>query len=233
MRSGARIDLTGTGLSGASAPSRSHPPAAPRAHTQALDEPFEGARVTQTQVPAAAARLRHGVNLSHWYSQVYVAPGYSAAHYDSYMGQSDLELIAAQGFDHVRFPIAVEHLVEADGSRLDREFVARIEHEIDQLQALGLAVIVDAHPETEYKKTLARSDEAAERFVRMWSNLAARFADSDPASTAFEVLNEPDLGDNARWVEILNRSAGAIRAAAPEHTIVASGDLYSQVPTLL
>src|SRR5450756_498181 len=182
MRSGARIDLTGTGLSGASAPSRSHPPAAPRAHTQALDEPFEGARVTQTQGPAAAARLRHGVNLSHWFSQVYVAPGYSAAHYDSYMGQSDLELIAAQGFDHVRFPIAVEHLVEADGSRLDREFVARIEREIDQLHALGLAVIVDAHPEAEFKNDLARSDDAVERFVIMWSNLAARFADSDPAS---------------------------------------------------
>ena len=82
--------------------------------------------MTQTQWPAVAARLRQGVNLSHWYSQVYVAPGYSAAHYDSYMKQSDLELIAAQGFDHVRFPIAVEHLVEADGSRLDPEFVARI-----------------------------------------------------------------------------------------------------------
>jgi endoglucanase len=198
-----------------------------------LDEPFEGAQVTQTQVPAAAARLRHGVNLSHWFSQVYVAPGYSAAHYDSYMKQSDLELIAAQGFDHVRFPIGVEHLLEADGSGLDAEFVARIEREIAQLHALGLAVIVDAHPEAEFKNDLARSDDAVERFVSMWSALAARFADSDPASTAFEVLNEPDIGDNARWVEILNRGLGAIRAAAPEHSVVASGDLFSQLPTLL
>lgn len=189
--------------------------------------------MTQTQGPAAAARLRHGVNLSHWFSQVYVAPGYSTAHYDSYMGQSDLELIAAQGFDHVRFPIGVEHLVEADGSRLDPEFVARIEREIDQLHALGLAVIVDAHPEAEFKHALANSDDAVERFVGMWSALAARFAGTDPASTAFEVLNEPDIGDNARWVEILNRGLGAIRAAAPEHSVVASGDLFSQLPTLL
>ena len=51
------------------------------------------------------------------------------------------------GFDHVRFPISVEHLVDGDGSRLEPEFAARVEREIERVQALGLAVIVDAHSE--------------------------------------------------------------------------------------
>ena len=46
--------------------------------------------MTQTQWPTAASRLRHGVNMSHWYAQVYMAPGYCAAHYESHMQQSDL-----------------------------------------------------------------------------------------------------------------------------------------------
>ena len=189
--------------------------------------------MTQTQWPTAASRLRHGVNLSHWYAQVYMAPGYCAAHYESHMQQSDLELIASMGFDHVRFPISVEHMVESDGSRLEPEFAARVEREIERVQALGLAVIVDAHSEAEYKKALAESDDAVERFVGMWSRLAARFAAFDPASTVLEVLNEPGIGDTTRWVEILGRSIEAIRAVAPEHTIAASGDDFSQIPRLL
>ena len=181
-----------------------------------------------------AARLQHGVNLSHWYGQVYMSPGYTAEHYASYMQQSDLELIASMGFDHVRFPFALEQMVSGDpAAPLRSEFVDRVETEIERILALGLAVIVDPHPENEYKHGLAMSDIVATQFAAFWAALAARWSYLDPDRTVFEVLNEPGIEDASRWNAIQDEAFRKIRAAAPNHTVVLAGDQYSQVPELL
>ncbi|MET0302941.1 MAG: cellulase family glycosylhydrolase [Microbacteriaceae bacterium] len=180
-----------------------------------------------------ARRLTRGVNLSHWYGQVYMEPGYTPEHYASYNRDADLDLIARMGFDHVRFPLALERLIAADGPDLDDDFASRVRREVDRLQARGLTVVVDLHPENEFKDALAADDAAVDRFVATWVRVAERFADTDPASTVFEVLNEPSIGDAARWGDILRRSITAIRSRAPHHTILVSGDHYSEIPRLL
>ena len=181
-----------------------------------------------------AATLRHGVNLSHWYGQVYMAPGYRPEHYERYMQQRDLEIIASLGFDHVRFPLALEQMLAPDADPpMRQEFVDRVEHEIERLHALGLAVIVDLHPEDEYKRDLAANDRAVDAFVAFWSALATRWAHLDPERTVFEVLNEPGIGDASRWNQMQGAALRAIRSAAPDHTVIVSGDQYSQVPELL
>lgn len=180
-----------------------------------------------------ARPLRRGVNLSHWYGQVYFAPGYSPAHYADYLRQDDLELIAALGFDHVRLPLALEQMLGADGDSLETDFVDRVAHEVDRLHRLDLSVTIDLHPEGEFKDALARSDAAVDRFVADWGRIAARFADTDPELTVFEVLNEPGIGDAGRWAGLLERSVAAIRRPAPRHTVIVAGDHYSEVPRLL
>ena len=69
-----------------------------------------------TPLPLAAARadrLRRGINLSHWFSQIYWQPGYSPAHFDTYIRASDFALIRDMGFDHVRFPVNCEPIMAA------------------------------------------------------------------------------------------------------------------------
>src|SRR5215813_870959 len=51
---------------------------------------------------ARFARLRRGINLSHWFSQ---APNYTKLRLDTHTTAQDIALIKAMGFDHVRFPI--------------------------------------------------------------------------------------------------------------------------------
>src|SRR6476646_8071593 len=53
-------------------------------------------------LPARFAHLRHGINLSHWFSQ---AADYSKTHLDTHTTANDIALIKSLGFDHVRFPI--------------------------------------------------------------------------------------------------------------------------------
>src|SRR6202163_4664688 len=57
----------------------------------------------QSEVPASRlARLRHGINLSHWFAQ---SADYSRAHLESHTTAEDIALIRKIGFDHVRLTL--------------------------------------------------------------------------------------------------------------------------------
>src|SRR2546425_6630237 len=57
----------------------------------------------KSEVPASRlARLRHGINLSHWFAQ---SADYSKAHLESHTTADDIGLIRSLGFDHVRLTI--------------------------------------------------------------------------------------------------------------------------------
>lgn len=181
-----------------------------------------------------ASRLRHGVNLSHWFSQVYWEPGYTAGHFDAYIRETDLALVAGMGFDHVRLPVACEPLLSgAAGGVLPRDYLDRILRNIVRLLGHGLAVIVDVHPEDPFKRALAASPATAAAFVDLWRQLAAAVAPLDPERVFLEILNEPCINDAARWNDLQNTAAAAIRAEAPLNTLVISGDRCSPVPELL
>lgn len=184
---------------------------------------------------ARAGRLRRGINLSHWYSQIYWPPGYVPAHFDTYVRTADFALIRDMGFDHVRFAVNCEPILaaaSADGS-LPADYIARIQNQIRDLHDHDLAVIVDIHPEDSFKKGLAYSDSAVATFVDFWTQLAAALVGFDPERTFFEILNEPCVHNAARWNRIQKRVAAAIRAVAPDHTLIISGDQWSQLAELL
>src|ERR1700733_3748995 len=57
-------------------------------------------------VPAArAARLRHGINASEWFAQVYDKRGYTREHFQSWTTSDDIALMKSMGFDHVRLSV--------------------------------------------------------------------------------------------------------------------------------
>lgn len=187
--------------------------------------------------PAAtrARRLRRGINLSHWFSQIYWPPGYTAAYFDTYIRTSDIALIRDMGFDHVRLPINPAPLlaVSAPDGRLPAADLARILARITDILDHGLAVIVDLHPEDAFKQQLAADPAVLGSFFGFWHHLGTALAGIDPERVFLEVLNEPCLRDPLRWNKIQNAAVAVIRAAAPRHTIIISGDEWSQLPELL
>ena len=96
-----------------------------------------------------------------------------------------------------------------------------------------LAVIVDIHPETPYKTALRTGDESVEHFADLWSGLAKHFSNRDPNMVFFEIMNEPEQPDAYRWIGIEARVADAIRKAAPQNTIIATGAHWSGLTDLL
>jgi endoglucanase len=181
---------------------------------------------------ARAQHLQHGINASEWFAQ---SGDYSVARTNRYTDAQDIALMAKLGFDHVRLsidPVPLEQSPRgADG--LNADFVGRLDRAVDAMLGHGLAVIIDVHPEDNYKQQLRTSDDQVDQLTSVWRKLARHYANRDSDRVFFEILNEPEVNDLYRWAGIQARIAAAIREAAPHNTILAAGANYSDIQDLL
>jgi endoglucanase len=178
-----------------------------------------------SSVPAARlAHLRHGINLSGWFAQVYDSKGYTKEHLQNWETSADIALIKSAGFDHVRLSVNPQPIMDAarhhDGSA---DYFGYLDAAVKMILDSGLAVEIDMHPDSDFKARLAKEDEFVERFADFWATVAQRYASSDPDRVFFEILNEPEMRDAYRWYGVEAKVAAAIRRGAPSNTIIASG----------
>src|SRR5450631_2416474 len=171
-----------------------------------------------------AAHIRHGINLSEWFAQVYDPKGYTKEHFQTWTTATDIALIKSAGFDHVRLSVNPQPMMDAarhrDGSA---EYFGYLDAAVKMILDAGLAVEIDMHPDSDFKARLAKEDEFVERFADFWSMVAKRYAPLDPDRVFFEILNEPEMRDAYRWYGVEAKLAAAIRRAAPANTIIAAG----------
>jgi endoglucanase len=186
----------------------------------------------QPQTAAARlARLRQGINLSHWFAQ---AREYSKAHLETHTTAEDIALIKNVGFDHVRLTFEPSPVFSWDDpDNLKAEYLAYLDRALDLIIAQGLAVIVDIHPGDEFKLRLNSNDRQIEAFGKFWRALAQHLSTRDPEKLFLEVFNEPMVEDGYRWFGMQGKLISIIRAAAPRHTIIASGHRWSGLAELL
>jgi endoglucanase len=181
-----------------------------------------------------AQHLRQGINLSHWFAQVYDPKGYTKEHFDTYDTAQDIALIKAMGFDHVRFTLNCDPMFRrGQADRLPGEYLAMVDAAVKMILDQNLRVIVDIHPESDFKQKLASDDSFVEQFEDYWRALAKHYSSLDPEKVFFEILNEPEFKDRYRWMGVQARLARAIREGAPNHTIIAAGANWSSSNELL
>lgn len=181
------------------------------------------------------ARLTRGVNLSMWFAQM---PHDRIGHafFNSYCAPADFALVARMGFRHVRLPVDPALFInEADPTKLNPEYLGDLDQAVDGILAAGLAVIIDPHPEEEFKQRLA--DPA---FVAMlttaWETWARHFANRDPGRVFLEVMNEPTgpvAPGKADWPAIQEKLLAALRRGAPKLTLIADAPGWSSVDDLV
>jgi endoglucanase len=185
----------------------------------------------QTAGPApssvSATRLkhiRHGINLSGWFAQVYSAKGYTKEQFQTHTTAADIALIKAAGFDHVRLSVNPQPFMDAARHRdVGAEYFGYLDAAIKMIVDAGLAVEIDMHPDSDFKARLAKEDDFVERFADFWSTVAQRYAALDPDRVFYEILNEPEMRDAYRWYGVEVKIAAAIRRGAPANTIIAAG----------
>ena len=181
-----------------------------------------------------AAHLRYGINLSEWFAQVYDPKGYAKEHFETWTTAQDIALIKAMNFDHVRLSVNPQPMFrhnEAD--RIPADYLAYLDAAVKMILDQGLAVILDIHPESDFKQKLVADDSFVEQFEDFWRAFARHYSSTNPDLVFFEILNEPEFRDRYRWEGVQSRLAAAIREGAAAHTIIVAGANWSADNELL
>ena len=177
---------------------------------------------------ARAQRLKRGVNLSGWFAQVYDKRGYTKEHFDAWTTVEDIALIKSLGFDHVRLSVNPQPMFnEREPEKIPAEYLGYLDAAVKMILDHGLVVVIDMHPDSDFKQRLAKDDDFVERFGDFWRALAQHYSSWDPDRVLLEILNEPEFSDRYRWLGVQMKLAAAIREGAPAHTIIAAGARWS------
>lgn len=184
-------------------------------------------RSTGEDSPAhrAVGRFQRGMNLGNFLEE---APGSSI---QQSFGPGDLAQIAAEGFDHVRVPVAWHHHWRQvpGGVEFDAAFLARVDALLDQANAAGLSVLLDWH---HHGALMADRVTHQASFVRGWEGLAEHFS-SRPATVAFELLNEPHGELEGETLnQLLAETLAAVRSRDPRRTVFVGPGRFQSIEQL-
>jgi endoglucanase len=137
-----------------------------------------------TPAHRAALRFMRGINLSNDLEYRANDP----ARTQSY-SNNDFVLIRAEGFDHVRVPVAW-HLYTGPGPAfvLSDSIFANVDLIVNGALNQGLNVLVDLHNFTEFMTDPTGNQQ---KFYAIWRQVGAHYSNAPPA-VAFELLNEPN-----------------------------------------
>ncbi len=164
-----------------------------------------------------------GINLGGWLSQCV----HTEEHYDTFIQEDDIRVIAESGADHIRLPIDYDLLQDKSGEFITSHF-SYIDNCVAWCQKYNLNLVLDLHKTAGYSFDVGenesgnffRDEKYIQQFLRLWEELAKRYGKYDPA-IAFELLNEVvDEKDNAPWMEIAKRAVDVIRVHAPNVKIL-------------
>jgi endoglucanase len=122
------------------------------------------------------------------------------------------------GFDFVRLPVRWSAYADtSDPYRIEERFFERVRRAIEDAGRFDLTVVLNVH---HYHELQREPNVHAERFVAIWHQIAARYADRS-RRLLFELLNEP--GDSLTapiWNELLAKALAAVRESSPDRTVI-------------
>jgi endoglucanase len=177
--------------------------------------------------------FKRGVNISSWLSQNYGRNTYAAP----WFGESDVDWISKQGFDHIRLPVDFRLCLAPDGS-LDPAKLKPIADTIAWSRARGLGVILDAHflPGADFNSVGGDSrvyTDAAlqETTANCWRMMATHFAGEGPY-LRFEILNEPVAAENRQLNPFMKKMLAAIRESNPTRIVYVTSNKWSNFHTV-
>lgn len=168
-----------------------------------------------TPAHRAVAKIKRGVNLGNCWE---APPPYS---WGIRFTPDDIDRIAAEGFDHIRVPVAWTYSLKqgANGLEIDPALLTDLEPVLRRALEKGLHVLLDWHHFHGFT-----NDPQAHRahFVASWKTIARHFK-SWPPGLFFELLNEPcDALTTATANPIYAETIAAIRTIDPQRILVVS-----------
>ncbi len=181
----------------------------------------------QADLDARMAGFSRGVNVDRWLLNPITEDA------STYVTATDMQLLKDLGLDHVRILVHLEQtFVESTPSVLDPAGLAELDAGIALALDHGLNVIVDLHCTDpmhweRYSYRLENEPGFIDTFSEFWAALAGHLTRYDPDRLLLQPMNEPMFeGREADWLPMQEQLVASIRAAAPDHTILAVPALW-------
>lgn len=171
-----------------------------------------------------------GINLGGWISQYKES---TKEHFEGFIVEKDIRIIADSGFDHVRLPFDYP-VIESDdkpGVYIE-EGLAHIDKCLAWCRKYGLGLVLDLHHAPGYRfqdletNTLFEDPAQQQRFVDIWTFMAKRYL-SEREHIVFEILNEIVEPDSSRWNALMLKTIKAIRQLDSSRMIYVGGNNYN------
>lgn len=177
---------------------------------------------------------KKGVNLGGWLSQCRNEKN----HYDTFIQEKDIEVIAAWGADHVRLPIDYVLIQDEEGGFLPEGF-SYIDRCIEWCESNGLNMIIDLHKTkgfsfdaNEKQFGFFEQVELQNRFYALWEKLASLYG-KHKEKVSFELLNEITDAKYAKdWNIIAKNTISKIRSITSETYILVGGVWNNSIDAL-
>lgn len=161
-----------------------------------------------------------------------------------YFAEEDIRAMKDQGFNSVRLPLDARLILrEEPGYQFNEEHLAMLDHYLDLCEQYGLYVIIDLHAAcagqsavscdngVDNQPHLFLDEEGADRTVRLWEELAARWADRWIIA-GYDLLNEPIALPMFDYLvpelkKFYDRLVTAIRAVDQRHILFIQGNRFA------
>lgn len=174
-------------------------------------------------------KISRGVNIGNWLSQSWVM----GEQREKIFTEEDIELLAANGFDHIRLPVDEAQLFNMDMT-LNESTVELIHRTVDCCVEHGLKVIFDLHILRSFNfldndAPLWKSTEEQDKLVDMWRDIQGILRDYPVTSVAYEILNEAVAPTDGQWSDLMLRVVSMIRETEKDRVIVLGANMQNQV----
>ena len=166
-------------------------------------------------MPSNLPPLHKGINLSSWFAN---APMRQP------LGEADFQKLSNLGFDYVRLPVNpvfIGFTLDGKPDQLEHLNLKAVDRAIDGLMAHHLTVILDIHPEADFKDEMEKNPIDEDKYIALWKVLAKHYKSFDRQNLLFESINEPEYYNKSRiYNSFAARIVKAIRESNPDRLIV-------------
>ena len=178
------------------------------------DSSAEANPVTLAPPPAnPVLKLQRGVTFDRLYFGIQSQPMFTP---------SDVNAIAAMGFDHIK--ILIDPATHISGAGINPATMPTLKMNVDLALSTGLPVVVDIHPQAGFKTNYLGDPTNFNTYLCFMNAFAGWLATNyTPNQIAFEFMTEP-FGNYTDWTAMQYRIWAAVRMAMPNHTLILSGD---------
>jgi hypothetical protein len=124
----------------------------------------------------------------------------------------------SRGFTHIRMSIDDVCMIGngGKGPSVNQGTLAEIKTSIQRCKKHGMMLIINPMWWNPYYQ----NPDDHHLFQQFWGNMAGELKDTDPEYLMFELMNEPYANNPDHWYDLAEMCTRAIRANAPEHTVV-------------